>query len=101
MDSNFQYAEAVKLGCRPFFLRRLLETRRAGRRAAVQLVFSGAASHATEPCYYDTDRLTPRALIAARSRIEFTLLRAFRKRSGAGLGDHLDAALARVGPAGS
>ena len=65
MDSNFQYAEAVKMGCRPFFLRRLLRTgRRTGRRAAVQLFFL-AESHWTEPGSYDIDRPTPFALIAA------------------------------------
>jgi hypothetical protein len=32
VDSNFQYAEAVKLGCRRFFLRRLLGTGRGVQR---------------------------------------------------------------------
>jgi len=46
VDSNFQYAEAVKLGCRRFFLRRLLGTGRGVQR------FSSF--------FIDIDRLTPR-----------------------------------------
>src|SRR5215472_1360882 len=36
-------------GCRPFFLRRLLETRRAGRRVAVQFFFHERQANSTEP----------------------------------------------------
>ena len=51
MDSNFQYAEAVKLVVAPFSCADCLGWgRRADRRAAVQLLF------------IDIDRLTPSAL---------------------------------------
>jgi hypothetical protein len=45
VDSNFQYAEAVKLGCRRFFLLRLLGT---GRRGSEGIALNNAPQEAVD-----------------------------------------------------
>ena len=85
MDSNFQYAEAVKLVIAPFSCAGCLG--RVGAPVGVLRFtsFSCAASHSTEPGSYDIDSLTSLALIAARFEDRVDLAeRLHRGQSAAG-----------------
>jgi hypothetical protein len=83
MDSNFQYAEAVKLVVAPFSCAGCLG--RVGVLRFSSLFMS--ASHSTKPDCYDIDCLTPRGLIAARFEDRVHLAESLHRGQSAGGSD--------------